>query len=721
MIHSGFLLNQRGSAFFSLTDTYPFDSFDSSKSLPIGSETKVTIIAYRKLLQLFYNDTFVEKFTISSWRYPGNALVAVSSKNSQSAIAILRNFSITPYGDQLVPNIDFQSTPQANVIVPVNYMLSFKILPLGNQSGLSNIFHYSGKGKDTAMNALMPALWFLPGTTTLSFRVSTVSNASDGFDSAISLPIGSETKVTFIASRTQLQLFLNDTASQNVTISSWRFFGNASLFVSSFSYLPALAILSNLSMVPYGDQTTPILSQKTTPQASVFVPVNYRLSFNVTPLSERSELSNILHYSGNGKDYGINPRMPAVWFLPGTTRLSCYFSTVLNPYEMFDSAKSLPIGSETKVTIIAYRMQVQLFFNDTSVQNITLSSWRYSGNASLYVSNQWSPSALAILSNLSIIPYMDQFVPNLAPSTNYIGGAVFVPVDYKLSFSITPLGNYSELSNIFHYSGNGNDYGLNVRLPALWFLPGSTRLSFRFSTISGTTDGFDSVKSLPIGSETKVTISVFGSLFQLYLNGTSAQNITLSSQRRFGNAYLYISNQWQASAIAILNNFLLTPLYHNQMEPNFAPNATSQATLFVPVNYKLSCIIIPLANHSQLSNAFFFSQNQYDMGPSSMMPSLWFLPGTTRLGFRFFTNANSNSGFDSVKSLPIGAETKVTIITTTIANQPQIQLFLNDTPSEKFTLTYGSWRYSGNASLLVSHPWYPSAIAIMRNVSIAPY
>ena len=222
-----------------------------------------------------------------------------------------------------------------------------------------------------------------------------------------------------IAYRTSIKLYLNGTLSQTFTTSGWRYSGKAFLYTSNPWYAPAFANLADLSLVSYSDQLEPTLVKSATPQ-SAFVPFNYELSFNITPLATHPGFAYILHYSANQQD---NSRIPAIWYVynnqsilcvlnrfnQGTTQLYCQFSTSQSWSEGFTS-KALPIGAKTFVSIIAYQNQIKLYLNGSFTQEYNTTGMRSFGQASFYMADPWHERAFALVDGYSMIPYKEQIV-----------------------------------------------------------------------------------------------------------------------------------------------------------------------------------------------------------------------------------------------------------------------------------------------------------------------
>jgi len=312
-----------------------------------------------------------------------------------------------------------------------------------------------------------------------------------------------------------------------------------------------MARVGGLSLTAIGDSLVPNVVRQQVPTL-VNVPVNYVLNFTVTPLATVSGWSNILHYSATQSD---SSRIPAIWFVPGTTNLHVRFSTASRANDGFNSDVALPLSAATNVSIRAYRQSIQLFLNGSLAQSYTTGDWRVSGDAYLYVSDPWYTPVMARVGGLSLTAIGDSLVPNVV--RQQVPTQVNVPVNYVLNFTVTPLATVSGWSNILHYSATQSD---SSRIPAIWFVPGATNLHVRFSTTTNANDGFNSNVALPLSAATRVSVKVNGTKTELFLNGTFSQTYTVSGTRIFGDAYLYVSDPWYAPVMAKVEGISLAQL-----------------------------------------------------------------------------------------------------------------------------------------------------------------
>jgi hypothetical protein len=118
----------------------------------------------------------------------------------------------------------------------------------------------------------------------------------------------------------EMAIFLNNTLTEFKIFSSDRFSGNATVFVSSPWYRPALASISSMNMKAISslsghssfDYSGPIIPKVILEK--VFVPTDYAFTFDITPHSIVSETSSVIHFSLDGSDTGPKGRSPGLSF-----------------------------------------------------------------------------------------------------------------------------------------------------------------------------------------------------------------------------------------------------------------------------------------------------------------------------------------------------------------------------------------------------------------------
>ena len=158
--------------------------------------------------------------------------------------------------------------------------------------------------------------------------------------------------------------------------------------------------------------------------------------------------------------------------------------------EGLSSFASLPLLQTTNVRVEAVGSDFLLFLNNTLETQVTIKGIRRFGTAFLYASNPWSIPAMAKIASIQMTPIsaittvganlrrLSQFATineQLIIARDYSGMNTFVPVNYSLSFDITPTGT-ANWGNIIHYSGTGSDGGLRSRMPGIFVSRATNRL-----------------------------------------------------------------------------------------------------------------------------------------------------------------------------------------------------------------------------------------------------
>uniref|UniRef100_A0A7S1BIL5 Uncharacterized protein n=1 Tax=Corethron hystrix TaxID=216773 RepID=A0A7S1BIL5_9STRA len=129
------------------------------------------------------------------------------------------------------------------------------------------------------------------------------------------------------------------------------------------------------------------------------------------------------------------------------------------------------------------------------------------------------------------------------------------PTDYRLSFTIKPLGTISEFGNIIQFT-TGDPMN---KAPAIFFSKGSTKLYIQISTVSFP-DPFPTHQSinLELNKSHDVVLMVVGSTSTLSINGTpEVKSITARSQ--YAKLDVYVGSPWYEPANAIISDIKFFP------------------------------------------------------------------------------------------------------------------------------------------------------------------
>ena len=140
--------------------------------------------------------------------------------------------------------------------------------------------------------------------------------------------------------------------------------------------------------------------------------------------------------------------------------------TDINWNDGMDSFASLPLHQTTNVRLEAAGSYIVLYLNNTVDNYMTLGGVRSSGQATLYASNRWNSPASAKIGSIQMTPIssIDYLEVKASKEAKALNGQLSlaaayeettVPVNYSLSFDITPSGTTTSVwSSIIHYTSN---------------------------------------------------------------------------------------------------------------------------------------------------------------------------------------------------------------------------------------------------------------------------
>ena len=304
----------------------------SSKELPLNAQTNVRVEAFGRDIYLFLNDSFDSMISATKERYYGNVtFININPLVNDFIIPINSSpFSMTPItSNPLIRQgkVDsFNGTilklaHYETKIVPANFSLSFNIKPTGNQSSWSNVIHLVGVGEKESI----AAVYFRPGSLNLlvTGRWAEKINWKECLSSVQPLPLNSITNVRLEVLGLKSYLFLNNTYNAILTSLSMKKDNQpAILYVSDPWTRPSKANIdsvelngiSAISPLPRSMVFNGPLSRLAVPEENTIVPINYFLSFDITP-TRTTHWGQIIQYSGTRGDGGLRSRMPGISFL----------------------------------------------------------------------------------------------------------------------------------------------------------------------------------------------------------------------------------------------------------------------------------------------------------------------------------------------------------------------------------------------------------------------
>jgi hypothetical protein len=146
-----------------------------------------------------------------------------------------------------------------------------------------------------------------------------------------------------------------------------------------------------------------------------------------------------------------------------------------------------------------------------------------------------------------------------------------------------------------------------------------------------------SIASLPLNATTNVRVEAFGRTLLLFFNNTFDSMVTVSADRIFGAATLYISNPWYAPALASISSIQMKSISSLSVSTAGAFNglltkfAVIESTI-VPANFALSFDIKPFGTVSGLASIIHYSQDNSNIGPKGRIPGMSFKNNNKLIG-----------------------------------------------------------------------------------------
>ena len=172
---------------------------------------------------------------------------------------------------------------------------------------------------------------------------------------------------------------------------------------------------------------------------------------------------------------------------------------------------------------------------------------------------------------------------------------------------------------------------INLSIVAIWFVAGTTKLHIRVATLKKANAGiFASIGSLPLHATTNVRVEALGREVFLFLNNSFDSMASLSADRIFGAATLFVSNPWQPPALATVGSIqmkslsALTVTAASVFNGRLSKFAVYEKTT-VPANFALSFKITPFEISSEWSSIIHYSKDKTNMGAGGRMPGMFFL------------------------------------------------------------------------------------------------
>ena len=176
---------------------------------------------------------------------PNKCTVSFNVNNANPSIPICPGSSLLPSAPEIR-----QNNKIATIISTGNYVLTFKITPLGTINAWSNILHFTNMNTNSDISR-MPAIWFVPGTTRLHVRMGDTNDWNWGIDQTIVLPMNQETIVKLTCKDKNVHLNLSGAVSSDTYMKQpkQRPVGPAIVYAGAPWYYAANARINSLSYI----------------------------------------------------------------------------------------------------------------------------------------------------------------------------------------------------------------------------------------------------------------------------------------------------------------------------------------------------------------------------------------------------------------------------------------------------------------------------------------
>ena len=129
---------------------------------------------------------------------------------------------------------------------------------------------------------------------------------------------------------------------------------------------------------------------------------DYKLEFDITPISVVGGWGSIFHFSADGNNCcSQGQRSPAIWFVPGGLGLHARIGDSTNGNWGYDNVPGCQIGKKSHIILECKGTDVRLTI-DSTVHRMTQPTFRYSGPITVFASDPWHDIPKATLENVCL-------------------------------------------------------------------------------------------------------------------------------------------------------------------------------------------------------------------------------------------------------------------------------------------------------------------------------
>lgn len=154
-------------------------------------------------------------------------------------------------------------------------------------------------------------------------------------------------------------------------------------------------------------------------------------------------------------------------------------------------------------------------------------------------------------------------------------------------------------------------------------------------------------------------------------------------------------------------------IQNNMLPETYAikQNTVLVQSLKMTQDYKLQFVITPRGIQGNWGNIIHLTSDDRDHSSfGSRTPAIWFWPGNLQLHVRIGASSDLNWGID-IPGCQLNKESMFSLE----CRGKSVRIILD---GKSYTATHPNWRYSGNVKVYGSNPWYPPAIAEIKDVGL---
>jgi len=462
---------------------------------------------------------------------------------------------------------------------PTDYSLRFTIEPKGYIDDTGSIILFTTGGNGGQYGQRVPGIWFLPSTTRFKVYTYTDSDGDIYYTLPYELELNKKHSIEVHVYGTKSSVYVNGALAYQKTIGTRTQLEQVNVYIGQPWNEPANATISDISFTEAVDNTptfvsnyfysgSQLLPQSVDGQPDAVVinpPTDYSLRFTIEPKGVIDNWGSIMKISTNSGTYG--KRVPAIFFRPRSTQLHISINSV-DSGETQHNLPELELNKKHSIEVHVYGTKSSVYVNGNLAETLPIGTRMQLDQVNVYIGNEEREPANAVISDISFTEAVDN-TPTFVSDYFYSGSqlitrsvdgqpdAVMInpPTDYSLRFTIEPKGVIDDYVSIIHFTTGGNNGQNGRRVPAIWFLPSTTKLRIDYF---GRGRYQDLPSQLELHKKHSIEVHVYGRTASVHVNGALASQVTIGTRAQLDQVNVYIGDPWYPAANAVISDIIFT-------------------------------------------------------------------------------------------------------------------------------------------------------------------